>query len=79
MMAPTLEQAITEVFGGVQPEQVAATVTSPVESDVLSRARNDFDKAQEAIRQGRWEAFGKAMDELNVTLKPENLKPEKQE
>jgi uncharacterized membrane protein (UPF0182 family) len=42
-----------------------------MEPDVLIRARKALDQATEAVQKGKWADFGKAMDELNKTLKPQ--------
>jgi hypothetical protein len=34
----------------------------------LSQARDLLNKAEEAIKQGNWEDFGKAMEELKKNL-----------
>jgi hypothetical protein len=36
--------------------------------DPLARAKEDLKKTEEAIRQGRWEDFGKSMQELKQSL-----------
>jgi uncharacterized membrane protein (UPF0182 family) len=66
VMAPTLHQAIEALFGAPQPEVVRTT--APSELNPLTRAREDLKKAEEAMRQGKWEAFGKAMQELKQRL-----------
>jgi uncharacterized protein len=70
VMEPTLDQAIRAVFGAVQPTEKPTAALPPVEADVLSHARKDLNKAQEAVREGKWEDFGKAMDALKETLTP---------
>ena len=66
VMAPTLNQAIEGIFGAPQPE-VVKTIAPP-EQGTLSRAREDLMKAEEAMRQGKWEDFGKAMHDLKKSL-----------
>jgi hypothetical protein len=74
VMEPTLDQAIQAVFGAA-PASGKPAVTSaaalPMEPDVLIRARKALDQATEAVQKGKWADFGKAMDELNKTLKPQ--------
>jgi uncharacterized membrane protein (UPF0182 family) len=65
-MEPTLDQALQAVFGTAQPE--AGKVSAPVQSEQLNRAREDLKEAEQAIRQGRWEDFGKAMEKLKALL-----------
>jgi uncharacterized membrane protein (UPF0182 family) len=67
VMEPTLDGAIKAVFGVSQPER---KVPAPVQPEELSRAREDFEKAQRAMEQGKWEDFGKAMEALKRLLTP---------
>jgi uncharacterized membrane protein (UPF0182 family) len=66
VMAPTLHKAIEAVFGAPQPEVVKTT--APAGLDPLTRAREDLKKAEEAMRQGKWEDFGRAMQQLKQSL-----------
>jgi uncharacterized membrane protein (UPF0182 family) len=66
VMEPTLDQALQAVFGTAQPE--AGKVSAPIQSEQLNRAREDLKEAEQAIRQGRWEDFGKAMEKLKTLL-----------
>ena len=70
IMAPTLEQAIQEVFGVAAPSDQKAAVPSVLDADVVNRARKQLGKAQEAMQAGQWEAFGKAMQGLKEALTP---------
>ena len=74
VMEPTLDQAIRAVFGVAQPAgqpaAAAAVALSPAEAEVLKRAREELNKAQESIQQGKWEDFGKAMEALKKALAP---------
>jgi uncharacterized protein len=74
VMEPTLEQALAAVFGVAQPEQTA--VAAPMQSTELLRARDKFNKAQQALEQGKWQDFGNAMEELKkiLTLPPKGDK-----
>ena len=64
-MEPTLDEAIQAVFGTQQP-QVSAQ--APGAQPELGRARAQFDDAQKAMQQGKWEDFGKSMDALKRLL-----------
>lgn len=69
VMEPTLEQAVAAVFGAAPapaPTEVRPA-GPPVPADV-SRARETFRRAEEALRGGDWEAFGEAMRELQEVL-----------
>jgi hypothetical protein len=71
VMEPTLDGAIRAVFGTApSPGKPALSAAPPIEAGVLIRAREALDQATKAIQNGQWEDFGKAMDELNKTLKP---------
>ena len=65
-MEPTLKRAVAAVFGGTQ-EQVpaAAPVAAPTG---LKEARERFEEAQQALRKGNWQDFGKAMEQLQRLL-----------
>jgi uncharacterized membrane protein (UPF0182 family) len=69
-MEPTLDDAVKAVFGVRQPEK--ARVSPSVQTEVLTEARNQLEKAQKAAQQGDWKAFGRAMDALKqlLTSKP---------
>ena len=64
-MEPTLDEAIQAVFGTQQP-QVSAQ--APGAQPELGQARAQFDDAQKAMQQGKWEDFGKSMDALKRLL-----------
>jgi uncharacterized membrane protein (UPF0182 family) len=68
VMEPTLDEAIKAVFGTV-PQGVEAKVPVRPQMEELTQAREIFMKAQEALKQGKWEDFGKAMDELQGVLR----------
>jgi uncharacterized membrane protein (UPF0182 family) len=65
-MEPTLDESLAAVFGTAQP--ATAVIATPVQIDKLARARKEFQKAQEAMGQGKWEDFGKAMEGLKKAL-----------
>jgi uncharacterized membrane protein (UPF0182 family) len=69
VMEPTLDEALTAVFGTAEP--VKTVIAAPVQIDELARARRELQKAQEAMGQGKWEDFGKAMEALKKALSPE--------
>jgi uncharacterized membrane protein (UPF0182 family) len=68
VMEPTLEGSLKAVFGTV-PEAVGVQLPIQPELEELSQARKILQKAQEAIGQGKWEDFGKAMGELQGILR----------
>jgi hypothetical protein len=71
VMEPTLDQAIDAVFGVAQPTGKPPAAAAPVvETSVLNQARKALDNAQQAIQQGKWEDFGKAMQSLKKALAP---------
>jgi uncharacterized membrane protein (UPF0182 family) len=74
VMEPTLEQALRAVLGTTEPEKTAAA--APVQSNELIRAKEEFDNAQRALKQGNWQDFGRAMEKLQGILvpPPENSK-----
>jgi uncharacterized membrane protein (UPF0182 family) len=66
VMAPTLAQAMQAVFGASEPAK--KTIGAPVQSNELTRAKEAFDKAQQALEHGKWQDFGIAMEELKKIL-----------
>ncbi len=68
-MEPTLDESLAAVFGTAQP--VKTVIAAPVQIDELARARKELQKAQEAMGQGKWEDFGKAMEALKKALTSE--------
>ena len=67
-MAPTLHKAIEAFFGAPQPQPEVVGPKAPSELDPLTRVREDLKKAEEAMGQGKWEDFGKAMQKLKQSL-----------
>jgi hypothetical protein len=66
VMEPTLDQALQAVFGTAQP--AVKRGFAPAQVQELIQAREDLERAEKAIQQGRWEDFGKAMEELKGLL-----------
>jgi uncharacterized membrane protein (UPF0182 family) len=81
-MKPTLDEAISDLFGGGQQPGNAvggSSVTAPTQSTTrpqpqLDEARKQLDAAQKAAQQGNWEDFGKAMQSLSHLLGASNSK-----
>jgi uncharacterized membrane protein (UPF0182 family) len=68
VMEPTLEQALLAVFGATKTETKATTAPVQVQPDELVHAREEFEKAQQALEHGKWQDFGKAMERLKKIL-----------
>ncbi|GAB4388569.1 MAG: UPF0182 family protein [Thermodesulfovibrionales bacterium] len=78
VMEPTVEEAIEAVFGRLParkrevlplPSAAPAPTPSPaVPPSELKEAREAFERAQESLRKGQWEEFGKAMESLRKIL-----------
>jgi uncharacterized membrane protein (UPF0182 family) len=66
VMEPTLDQALQAVFGTAQLP--VKKVSAPAQAEELVQAREDLERAEKAIQQGRWEDFGKAMEKLKGLL-----------
>ncbi len=67
VMEPTLQEAIEDSFEMRRPAE--EVTPAPVQEDErLARSRDQIERAEEALRQGEWEAFGKAMQELKRVL-----------
>jgi len=67
VMEPTLEQALSVLLGAPEPE-TKQTAAAPVQRDELVHAREDFNRAQQALEHGKWQEFGNAMEELKKIL-----------
>jgi uncharacterized membrane protein (UPF0182 family) len=67
VMEPTLDESLKAVFGTV-PEAEGVRLPVRPQLEELSQARKVLQKAKEAIGQGKWEDFGKAMEELQGIL-----------
>jgi uncharacterized membrane protein (UPF0182 family) len=67
VMEPTLGGALKAVFGMV-PQVEETKVPVQPQAEELSHAREILMKAQDALKQGKWEDFGKAMEELQRVL-----------
>ncbi len=65
-MKPSLEEAISVVFG--TGEQPLAETTDLVDADQSPQARAALKDAEDALRIGDWEGFGKAMKMLKDLL-----------
>lgn len=65
-MKPSLEEAISVVFG--TGEQPLADTTVLVDADQSPQARAALKAAEDALRIGDWEGFGKAMNMLKSLL-----------
>jgi uncharacterized membrane protein (UPF0182 family) len=78
VMEPTLDQAIQVVFGKAPPPEQKSAAPSALQSDIVNRAREELDKAQQAMRAGQWEDFGKAMQGLTEALTPSPKREESQ-
>ncbi|HEX6065076.1 MAG TPA: UPF0182 family protein, partial [Longimicrobiales bacterium] len=76
-MAPTIEDAVAGVFGGVRPTAPAtspSTTTRPaapaaVTTGVPQRALQLLEQAEQALRSGDYAGFGRYMNELRQYLR----------
>ncbi|MGE5256359.1 MAG: UPF0182 family protein, partial [Hyphomicrobiales bacterium] len=70
VMEPTLDESLQAVFG-TAPQAEAVKAPARPELEKLSQARELLNKAEEATREGKWDDFGKALEELKTTLNPQ--------
>lgn len=68
MMRPTLDGALAALFSEAPEKQSVKTASQPVMPTVIPEISSLMRKAQNAMAQGDWEAFGKAMAELKTVL-----------
>ncbi len=66
VMEPSLAETLQSLFGA--PQSGTKNIVAPTEIQGLSEAKDDFAKAENALQQGRWTDFGKAMDALKRLL-----------
>jgi len=71
VMAADLESAIAEIFGEQQTPQTSQPVAGNVPTLVRS-ALETYQKAQEALRQGNWQQYGRYQQELGNLLQQLN-------
>ena len=70
VMAPTLDDSLAAVFGTVRQVRASKATPQRPQLEELSQAREIFKRAEKASKEGKWENFGKAMDELKSALNP---------
>jgi uncharacterized membrane protein (UPF0182 family) len=73
VMEPTLEEAITDLFGAQQAQNAVggSSVSAPQQPRTqpqLDEARKQLSAAQKAMQQGNWADFGRAMQSLSRVL-----------
>jgi uncharacterized membrane protein (UPF0182 family) len=66
VMEPTLEQALRALLGASRPE--IKVPVAQIQTDDLIRAREEFNKAQQALEHAKWQDFGIAMERLKKIL-----------
>jgi uncharacterized membrane protein (UPF0182 family) len=77
-MAPTLAESLAQLFGEAAPvpeapaeappEQAAVPALEPAVRDVLEAALGSYARAQDALKAGDWEAYGRHMKQMKVKL-----------
>ena len=65
-MEPTLEAALEVVFGSAPA--LAPAAPGAKAADPFGNARRELERAEKALRDGDWDAFGRAMQALKGTL-----------
>ncbi len=69
-MEPSIDQAIAFLFGQqiVRATDQPQSVVSPAGQDSLQEVRVNFEAAQQALQNGDWQEFGRAMERLQQYL-----------
>jgi uncharacterized membrane protein (UPF0182 family) len=68
-MRPTLDGALSALFGGAEREKRPVGGAPPREiRNQISKGADLIDKAEKGIARGDWEAFGQAMEQLKELL-----------
>jgi uncharacterized membrane protein (UPF0182 family) len=74
VMEPTLDEALTALFGTQQPQAAPAAQATGAAAKVTigqldaGQARMQFEDVEKAMQQGNWDKFGKAMEALKQLL-----------
>jgi len=74
VMEPTLDEALTALFGTQQPQAAAAARATAAAAKATTgqldavQARMQFEDVEKAMQQGNWDKFGKAMEALKQLL-----------
>ena len=68
VMEPTLDESLKALFGAQKVVEKEVPVRR--QPQALSEAKEDFKKAEKAIKEGKWEDFGKSMGALKQLLDP---------
>lgn len=73
-MEPTLDQAMSVVFGKAKPKQIVAktpvTSNGRIETPMLKQLRSVWNKAQQAMKNGDWQQYGNEMNKMKQMLNP---------
>jgi hypothetical protein len=77
VMEPTLQRALDVIFGTAPPSAVsldtpAGVASAQVRKDTLQKVRMPYERAQKALQEGDWRAFGAAMEQLKRLIDPSN-------
>jgi uncharacterized membrane protein (UPF0182 family) len=82
LMEPDLDAALAGLFGGralsppdVRAERQLATVGEQPDSSLNRQALEHYRRAQSALREGRWEAYGEELRRLEQVLEALAKKP----
>ncbi len=72
VMAQTLGEAVAQIFGQAQPEgdeQLRPEEEVLPLSELIERANDLFDQAQQMIQEGDWSGYGATLNELRQALR----------
>jgi uncharacterized membrane protein (UPF0182 family) len=75
VMEPTLDAALSDLFGASGAGSAAPAVPGATLQPALDRARQSFNEAQKAMQQGDWAKFGAAMQGLEHQLAAPTVQP----
>jgi uncharacterized protein len=69
VMEPTLDEALSDLFGTQQPVlEGSSQPPTSISQAALAQARTQLDEAQKAMQNGDWTKFGTAMERLKHQL-----------
>jgi uncharacterized membrane protein (UPF0182 family) len=74
-MEETLEKSLSAIFGGEERDKIRPHLEKDAGSVLAKSALLIYEKAQEALRQGKWAEYGRYQQELEQRLQQLNESP----
>lgn len=72
VMRNTFREALDAIFGGAPEPEPEPGIVAPEDvlstDELIDKANDLYDRAQESLRQGDWAQYGRLMDQLKEVL-----------